>query len=157
MSETSARCSNGHDVLGIGAGTPCPQCGDTVRHVSITVTDSATVSDAAAVGRVSLSGSGSLTAGAAGTASLELKASGSGSGTFGWSGKGDGVAPPVVNDVQEVLLRWTPLDDTTGTWMLEVHRGGETITVGVGDTFVRAIARVVKDLYPDVGPSAGSS
>jgi hypothetical protein len=83
------------------------------------------------------------------TASIELSASGSALGATEWSGGAEGTAPPVT-DVQEVRLRWTPLDDTAGMWMLEVHRDGETVSVGVGDTFVRAIAKVAMDLYPNV-------
>lgn len=33
--------------------------------------------------------------------------------------------------------------------MLEVLRDGETVSVGVGDKFVRAIAQVVQDIYPN--------
>lgn len=147
MSDISARCSNGHDVLGIEPGTPCPQCGDRLRHVAITVSDSAAVGVQESGARLHLSGSGALSTTA--TASIELRASGSAVGATEWTGHAEGAAPPVVDDVQEVLLRWTPLDDTTGTWMLEVLRDGETVSVGVGDKFVRAIAQVVQDIYPN--------
>ena len=148
MSNSSARCSNGHDVLGIEPGSPCPECGDTARHVTISVTDSAGIEVEESPAGLQLSGSGAVPLG--GTASIELTASGTAVGRTVWTGRAEGEAPPVIDDVQEVLLRWTPLDDTSGTWMLEVHREGENIAVGVGDKFVRAIAQVVNDLYPNV-------
>lgn len=45
MDSISATCANGHDVLEVEPGTPCPQCGSTMRNVHIFVSDSAQVSD----------------------------------------------------------------------------------------------------------------
>lgn len=146
MSDISATCSNGHDVLGIEPGTPCPQCGDTHRHVSITVSDSSAMGIEDSVGGLQLGGSGTLSVG--GTTSIELRASGSAVGATEWAGRAEGEAPPDV-DTQEVILRWTPLDPAAGTWMLQVHREGEPVAIGIGDSHLRAIKKVLKDLYPN--------
>ncbi len=151
MDSIFATCANGHDVLEVEPGTPCPRGGSRTRNVHIFVSDSARVSDTVNTSVTPASAAGTayleLSAGTAaisanGTASIELRASGYAEPTE--------ERAPVVDRTQEVLLRWTPLDDTSDTWMLQVHKGGETVSVGVGSTFVRAVARVAKDLYPEI-------
>jgi len=131
----SAYCPNGHDVLGIEAGEPCPQCGDRRQNITIT----------GGIAREVDGALGETIAEASGRGHLELSAgTGSGTGTWGFTGTAEGVALPVAREVQEILLRWTPLEGED-SWMLEVERDGQQAALGIATSSLSAIQNVLKD------------
>lgn len=168
MSDIPATCINGHDVTAIEPGTACPECGDTSRRLKAMMSGTSTLGIAKPpdvepmfhgtstlggppppTASIELKGSGTLGVGAMTTANVELTASGIVGKAAEPSPGAPEDAPPVVDDTQEVILLWTPIDAEAGTWMLQVHREGEVTSIGMGDSFLRAIRDVLKQLYPN--------